>query len=558
MRHRGFSTIGWLSGGFLVLTLGLAVLQVIALGHTLPSPDTLAYFDVADQIKQTGYLQAISEHWSPLYSAYVFLTNHFFKITVKKELLTTTVSFAVLLVLAAFVAWFFLKRLARLFLVGPSYEIAEKRAWMVYGFGLTLFFLFMVYRVNLRLPDVLVFSLTLLSLWAWCEGLADKLSLKWVLLASVFSGIGFLARANVLHWSVAVGLVACLIADKVSLKKRLLIFLLFFVSLSVFCLPEVYCLSMQKGHFTFGESGQTVFSCIYGAEWKQGHGVWPVELCNGDVRIFTESRLVHFPGFYEPGKELEGATVSFHFLKALRGFAGAVQSVLFGYYSLREALVWPLLWALVPALLFGISWPVWKPRQNPIPLFLVSSGVLGLGMHLVSYAIGYYLPPYLFMICTGLVFFAFQKTRGSMAPVFQRLLLIIGAGFALVVVLSTFSYFRSQHQAAVKTAFSQIEKLSLALENVPAPKTGLRKVAVAGKGAWMGLYSIRSSGSQAWADLPEMDLFNDGSRFKKALEVLRQNDIRAVLAPTDVCLGLPDLRWKQVEGTRWCLLDLSG
>lgn len=554
---------------FFVLAFLLAATQVWVFQYALPSPDSIAYFEVADQIRSVGYVRALSEHWSPLYSLCLFAVKNLFLVPLEKELLAATVSFAVLIFLTAAAAWFFLFFLSKLLWRDESQAAEARRPWMTYGLGLALFFLFVVFRVNLRLPDVLVFGFALLSLGCWCESIRRGLGLGWAFAAGILAGLGFLARANVFHWSLVTGALASWLAVRVSLRRRLMAYGVFLLGLVLFFAFQLYAMSAQKGRLTFGESGKTVFAAVYGAEWKKGGKAWPVSLLGGDVRVFTEEREVNFPGFYDVGREFKDAVIPFRFRAAVRGILGAFQSALFGYYSPREALIWPMWWAFLPLFLFGIppaSLAFFSVRNHLAPgspvlrrrmaVFLVLAGLAGLAMHFLTYAIGYYLPPYLFMLFAGLGVLVLEKRRKETARHAHRSLRIVGAGFALTAVLYTLSLFRSQHLLAVWSQFVGTAELSRALEGIPKEEPHLRRIAVAGQGQWLGLYGVRLSGSQVYADLPNLDVFKDSERFQKIVQALRERKVAAVLASAQICFGLEKQGWKQVEGTPWCLLVL--
>ena len=160
------------------------------------------------------------------------------------------------------------------------------------------------------MPDALVTSLAVATLWVWCQASARQLALKWTAAAGVLSGVSYLARANLLHWSLVVGVVACMLAPDVLPRRRFLAFAAFCLGLVLVFGPQSYVFSTARGSFTFGETGKLGFADVYGAVWPGGVPAWPVVLEGGDVRLFTESRDVQFPGFYDPSREFDDATNS--------------------------------------------------------------------------------------------------------------------------------------------------------------------------------------------------------------------------------------------------------
>ena len=179
--------------------------------------------------------------------------------------------------------------------------------------------------------------------------------MKWTAAAGVLSGVTYLARANLLHWSLVVGAVACVLAPGVPPRRRLLAFAGFCMGLMLVFGPQSYVFSTARGRFTFGETGKLGFADVYPAVWPGGVPAWPVVLEGGDVRLFTEPRDVQFPGFYDPSREFDDATIQFSLRRAAWAIPRSVNSCLMGAWSASFALMWPLLWAVWPLLLFGVG-----------------------------------------------------------------------------------------------------------------------------------------------------------------------------------------------------------
>ena len=76
------------------------------------------------------------------------------------------------------------------------------------------------------------------------------------------------------------------------------------------------------------------------------------------MRVFTESHDLNFPGFYEPGREFDDATIPFRLTKTVWTVVRAAHASLFGYWSPAFALMWPLFWALWPVMAYGFSVPI--------------------------------------------------------------------------------------------------------------------------------------------------------------------------------------------------------
>jgi hypothetical protein len=546
--------------GLLLMACAIAALQILVFHNVQPAPDSIAYFEVADQIQRVGYAQALSLHWSPLYPLYLLAVRLIAAPPPARELLVTTVADAPLLVTLCGIVGAVFVSLGRLCFPDRD-DVA--RAWLACACGLSIFFAFGVLRVGLRMPDALVTSLAMLAIWAWCQAMARDLDLRWSALAGLFSGLAFLARSNLLHWSLVVGAAACVLAPATRRARRWTAFFVFVVGLLAIAGPQVAVLSAARGHFTFGESGKLVFAETYGATWPAGHPAWPIRASGGDVRVFTDTRDLNFPGFYEPGREYDDAIVPFKASKALLTVVRSARATLFGYWSPSFALMWPLLWALWPACLFGIGGLAFfgsadrdrtQLLRQRVSWFLIASGSAGVAMHLLSFSLGYYLPPYLIPLFMGIYLAMLTPAPGdgvARTPR-QRAAWIMAAGFCLVTVLSTASSLRRSDDRARVEATADTNALAAALDRLPATG-GRRRIAVAG--SWLGTYAIRLSNSQVTADIPDPATLQDGPRRVSALRALRDLGVVAILGRRSLLQADDHLVWTPVTGD-WAIADI--
>jgi 4-amino-4-deoxy-L-arabinose transferase-like glycosyltransferase len=547
------STTAWLTG-FILLAVVIAGTQLLVYADSQPGADSIAYFELADQIQTVGYAQALPLHWSPLYPAYVLAARTLGGQTIASEAHVTLAADAALLIaLCAIVAATYSSLASRCF---PDRRDAA-RAWLACAFGLALFFGFGVLRVGLRMPDALVTCLATLVLWTWCRAIGDDLGPLWAGLAGVLSGIAYLARANLLHWSLVAAAAACVCAPGVRVAKRWIAFGLFALGLLAIVGPQVYALSAARGYFTLGESGKLVFAETYGATWPNGQS-WPVRASGGDVRVFTDARDLNFPGFYEPGREYDDAIVQFGVGKALLAVVRSVRATLFGYWSPSFALFWPLLWAAWPPLMFGVgvfggndSSPDGRLRRR-LSAFLIISGAAGVAMHLVSFSLGYYLPPYLIPLLMGIYLAMIGGSIGGSASFRRRAAWIVASGLAIATVLTTASGFRRSDERGRSEALADSRALATALERLPADG-GRRRLAVAGP--WLGVYAIRLSNSQVTADIPDPAVLHDADRARRAVHALRDRGVVAILQPRSRLAPDDPLTWTAVNN-EWALADI--
>ncbi len=543
---------------FFVLTAtALAAVQFVLLRHVIPPPDGLMYFQVADQIQRVGYLKALPIHWSPLYPLYVVLLRHLLRSDGAAELTATSAGDAALLVLLCAIAVFAFRSLARV--CWPD-DDRPRAAWVSYAGGLALYCAFALLRVGLRMPDALVTSIVIGGLWAWGHAIARRLDLRWVFLAGLCGGIGYLSRANVLHWSAAAAIVACAIAPGAARGRRFAAFGVFVVGLLLFVGPETWVLSADRGQFTFGETGKIVFSESYGAYYPNGYPAWPERRAGGDVRVFTERHVLNLPGFYDPGREYDDAVVPIRWLGLPWAVIRGVNACLFGNWAPSFTLMWPMLWALWPIALFDIQW---RPRASDGPAlvrqrlawFLMLAGSGGFAMHLLSFCNGYYMPPYMMALLAGTALLVIDAAPDA-ARVRYRACHLVSIGFATVAVLWTLHYFRQAERRGAVGALPDAQRVAARLGELAVGPDGLRRIAVAGVN-WSGLYATRLASAQVRADVPDAAALHDPVRWAAVSRELRREGIVAVLMPitTDV-RGANPWTWELVT-PQWLLVDLA-
>ena len=260
-------------------------------------------------------------------------------------------------------------------------------------------------------------------------------------------------------------------------------------------------------------------------------------LDGGDVRLFTEPRDVQFPGFYDPSREFDDATIQFSLRKLAWAIPRSVNSCLMGNWTPSFALMWPLLWAVWPPLLFGVG--RWSRAPDPgdsravlrwrLAWLLTLAGCAGVAMHLVTFCNGYYLPPYLIASLMGVCLAMLDvPRRDSSARDRQRAAQLAGIGFAVAATLLTLRYIRTAEANGRGANLAEAKAMAAALTPYPPSETGLRKIAALGRD-WLGLYGVRLSGSQLLADIPNPDVLHDPVRLAKAMDMLRRQGIVALL-----------------------------
>ena len=261
----------------------------------------------------------------------------------------------------------------------------------------------------------------------------------------------------------------------------------------------------------------------------------------------------------------DDATIPFRLSKTALTVIRSVRATLFGYWSSSFALMWPLCWALWPVWAFGIAMPVGlgvasgtaddHDLRRQLSSFLVIAGVAGVSMHLVSFSLGYYLPPYLIPLLLGLYLAVLDHGPGDVAArrLRHRAGWIVAAGFVVTTVLTTAAYFRASDDRAGVQGVADVNAIATALSAFPAQPGERRRIAAAG--LWLGLYGVRLSDSAVVADIPNPAILHDRARGADAVRALREQGVVALLLPrSEAQIGDP-LTWQPVT-SGWAIADL--
>jgi len=554
-RFRSPATIVFAAGA---AAIAIAVAQYAALKNSLPPPDALSYFEVADQIARIGYRDALPVHWSPLYPLYCLAVRWLTGGSVAGELHVTAAADAVLLVLLCLLVAVAFRSIGRL--CWPR-DPDSHAAWLAYTCGLAILCAFALLRVGLRMPDALVTGAAIGLLWMWGRALADGLRWRWAFVAGLAGGVAFLARANLLHWSIAVAVVACVVAPAVSVRRRAVALAAFAGGLVLVAAPQVWALSSTRGTVVIGESGKIALVEAVGAEYPGGHPAWPPRVADGAVRLFTDSRVLNYPGFYEPGREFEDAVVHRQVWRFGLALARNCGTCLFGFWSGSFALMWPMAWALLPIALVGVA-PLrasFAPTDDRVSvlrarigLFLLLAGGGGIAMHLLSSCIGYYMPPYLIALCAGACLLAMQ---GPQIAIARRAAVVVSLGCVLLAALASARYFRGAERAQSQRAIAGVNALAAAIAALPPGPDGPPRIAAIG--SWLGEYGVRVGGGQLYADAPDASMAGDRDRLRCAVDTLRGNGVSAVLIRRSELPPTAAGSWTAVPGSEWAMLDVG-
>jgi hypothetical protein len=185
----------------------------------------------------------------------------------------------------------------------------------------------------------------------------------------------------------------------------------------------------------------------------------------------------------------------------------------------------------------------------------MTAGAAGVGMHLVSFSLGYYLPPYLIPLLLGLYLAVLDAAPDDAEARRQRhrAAMIVAGGFAVASMLITVSYLRRSDYRGRLDAVADTNAIATALSSFPDHNGERRRIAVAGM--WLGLYGVRLSDSQVIADIPNPGILHDRARSASAVSALRGQGVVAVLIPRSDAQPDDPLKWRAVTSA-WAIADL--
>jgi hypothetical protein len=185
----------------------------------------------------------------------------------------------------------------------------------------------------------------------------------------------------------------------------------------------------------------------------------------------------------------------------------------------------------------------------------MSAGAVGVGMHLASFSIGYYLPPYLLPFVMGLYLAVFDHAPddGPGRRQRYRAAWIVAAGLVITTGLTSASYLRRNMFRATADAAADTAAIRDALSTLPSHDGGRRRIAAAG--TWLGVYGVRLSNSQVVADIPNPAVLHDPARSRAIVEALRAEGVVGILIPRTDAERDDPLPWRPITSA-WALAEL--
>jgi hypothetical protein len=398
--------------------------------------DGISYLDVADAYLAGGWAAGANAYWSPLYPWLLAGATRISGAGRESELaVAQVVNFSVfVLALAAFVA--FWGELARARGTGGA-GAAEDRgfgpwAWWAMGYALFAWSAFRLVTVWGTTPDLLVLAAVLAAGATLVR--MHRRPASWLLPAGLglILGLGYLAKAVMFPVSLAfvVSAWGAVRGVRGATARAGLVLVVF----ALVAGPFVATLSLQKGRFTFGDSGRLNYARFVNGvpdiHWRgepagSGTPQHPTRRLSTEPAVYEFATPVGgtYPVWYDPTYWYEGVTVRFdagqQFAALVRTGYGYTELVLKRQGAALAALVL-LLAAMGPARRWGLPalgryWFVWLPA------------LAGMGLYALVYMEGRYVAPFL-VLCWGVALAAVRlpDDRGG-----ARLL---GAG-AFVVAL---------------------------------------------------------------------------------------------------------------------------
>lgn len=291
------------------LTLLLGWLTAIALGgyqtwlsrHTMNYYDGISYLDLIDAFLKGQWQEVFNSYWNPLYPGLLALGFWLLKPPPEKEFLTLhLVNFGIyLLSLACFE--FFLRQLfrhlqQRFSLLSPKRLILFR----VIAYTLFIYFSLIFQRVPLETPDMCLAGLIYLA-----EGLFLKIYQEegsWVppFLLGLVLGIGYLAKAVMLPLGLLMILVAGRVIQGHRSQRRVGLLLTGFLLVTS---PYILALSLTKGEFTLGQTGQMNYLWyVHRVRFYTYQSDYPVR----GKALHPLRKLSNHPLIYEYGTPIKG------------------------------------------------------------------------------------------------------------------------------------------------------------------------------------------------------------------------------------------------------------
>ncbi|MCU1303001.1 MAG: hypothetical protein JWQ87_3285 [Candidatus Sulfotelmatobacter sp.] len=333
------------------------------LGRFSMNPDGISYLDVGDAFVHHNWAVAVNAWWSPLYPWTLGLVLSIIRPSPKWEFpIVHLVNFAIFVV--ALLGFRFLLQAALAFVHGKATnsKLVNLPDWAVTltGYAIFLWVSLEILTIYSVAPDLAVSACICFSTGAFLR-LRDRVSLSRSISLGLILGIGYWTKTILLPIGVVSLILAYFWASSRGWRKGIICATATFAAVSA---PLICMLSLQKGRFTFGDSGRVNYAwALSGANTRNWHGEiggsgtpkHPTRLLSQHPPIFEFDGPIAgtYPPWTDPSYWNDGIQTTFSLRRQLEVLASTCPS---------EA---RLLFRSQPALLAGIfalamlSGPLW-------------------------------------------------------------------------------------------------------------------------------------------------------------------------------------------------------
>ena len=394
---------------FLALAVSLGFLQAWASRMDLVS-DTVSYLDIGDGLWRGHWSMLVNGIWGPFFAAILGVVVGLFRPSPYWEFpLVHLVMFAIFL----FALWgfdFFLRELISLRRQNESDHEFSLPAWVWLTIGYTLFLWssLQLIQVSETNPDMLVAAFfylacgLLVRIRRNAAGRLTYLSLGLVL------GLGYLTKSIMFPVSLICLAVAFAIGQRDARQR-----LRFLGAVAVFLavtMPFVAALSIQKGRFTFGESGRYNYAVhvdhVPRTHW-QGETTGSGNPLHGSRQIFDRPATFEFgtpvegtyPAWTDPSYWYDGVQTHFNLHRLLVTEARLLHVETLFFFELHGALI---------ATLFVMFYVGTRPKSTQHDFsaywFLLLPAVITLCLYASIHIEPRYLAPFIVVLLLGLFF----------------------------------------------------------------------------------------------------------------------------------------------------------
>ena len=393
---------------FWVLAIVLGLLQAWESRWTLVN-DTVCYLDIGDHIWRGQWSMAINGVWNPLYAAILGVAMGLLKPSTYWEYPLVHLILFFIFLLALYCFDCFVWELIVFRRENQSLEEVAVPTWVLLAIGYTLFLWSSLQLIGVREtnPDMLIAACFYLACGLLVKVRRGRAGWPAYLGLGLTLGCGYLTKSIMFPVSLI-----CLGAAFISGSGRrhirqscgaLCVFL-------VVSSPFIVALSLQRGRFTFGDSGRYNY-LVHVAQLPPVH--WQGDI-TGSGRPLHPSRQIldhpatfefggtfpaTYPAWYDPSYWYEGVQTRFD----LRREAGVVAKNLMGeavfFFWLGGSLIAGLF------ILFFTSARKWRILKDITKYrFLLLPSVIAFGMYALVHFEPRYLAPFVLMVALCLVF----------------------------------------------------------------------------------------------------------------------------------------------------------